>query len=68
MVRLFNDLRMDIHQAIKIHNDNTNTTTMMKNPMFHNNSKHIDIHHHFMRDLVQDGFIEFKFYKSEDNL
>jgi len=68
MARLFEDLGMEISQFIKIHCDNTSTIAMTKNPMFHCRSKRIDIHHHFMRDLVEDGSIEFQYCKSKDQL
>lgn len=54
---LFEDLGMDIELPILVQYDNINTISMTKNPMFHNRKKHIDIQHHFMRDLAEEGFI-----------
>jgi hypothetical protein len=33
--------------------DNQSCIKMTKNPMFHDKSKHIEIHHHYIRDMVQ---------------
>lgn len=44
------------------------TITMIKNLVFHSRSKHIEIHHHLIRELVEEGHVELKFCKSEDQL
>ena len=56
---LFEYLGMDIDLPISMHYYNLSMIAMTKNPVFHIRKKHIDIHHHFMRDLVEDGFIQF---------
>ena len=38
---------------------------LSKNPVFHRRSKHIDVHFHFLRDVVKDGSIELKYYNSQ---
>jgi len=42
-----------------LHGDNEGSIAMAKNPVFHQRAKHIDIHWHWVRDLVQDVIIEF---------
>ena len=37
--------------------DNEGAITMTKNPQFHKRSKHIEIHWHWVWDLVQEGMI-----------
>ncbi|KAA3465641.1 beta-glucosidase 11-like [Gossypium australe] len=37
---------------------------MKKNPDFHAQSKHIELHHHFIRDLVNNGEICLKFVRT----
>ena len=38
-----------------IRGDNDGLIVMARNPQFHKRSKHIAIHWHWVRDLVQDG-------------
>lgn len=41
--------------------DNRSAIAMAKNPAFHVRTKHIDVQHHFIRQLVADGRIMMKF-------
>ena len=66
--RLVEYLGMEVCKPIKFYCDNQSTISMTKNPVFHSRSKHIDIQHHFIRELVQQEFIFFEFCKSEDQL
>lgn len=43
----------------KIYVDNQGAIALTRNPEFHTRSKHIDIQHHFVRDLVQSQRVEF---------
>lgn len=45
--------------------DNTSAINISKNPVQHSHTKHIDIHHHFIRDLVEDGTILLEYLDSE---
>ena len=48
--------------------DNMSTIAMTKNPVFHNRSKHIEIRHHYIRELVDKKEIELQFCKTGDQL
>ncbi|KAG9450314.1 hypothetical protein H6P81_010279 [Aristolochia fimbriata] len=41
--------------ALIVYCDNTSAINISKNPVQHSRTKHIDIRHHFIRDLVEDG-------------
>lgn len=41
---------------------NSSAIAMTKNPLFHARSKYIEICHHFIRDLVQNGTMELQFF------
>ena len=43
---------MSINKQIRIYTDNTGAVALTNNPIFHNRLKHIDIHWHFIRDLI----------------
>ncbi|GKB25354.1 hypothetical protein Tco_0864755 [Tanacetum coccineum] len=42
----------------KIHIDNENTICIVKNPVFHSKTKHIEIKHHFIRDSNKKKLIQ----------
>ncbi|GKA14831.1 putative ribonuclease H-like domain-containing protein [Tanacetum coccineum] len=42
----------------KIHIDNESTICIVKNPMFHSKTKHIEIRHHFIRDSYEKRLIQ----------
>ncbi|GJV93518.1 putative ribonuclease H-like domain-containing protein [Tanacetum coccineum] len=44
----------------KIHIDNESTICIVKNPMYHSKTKHIEIHHHFIRDCYEKKLIRVK--------
>ncbi|KAH7460549.1 Retrovirus-related Pol polyprotein from transposon TNT 1-94 [Fusarium oxysporum f. sp. matthiolae] len=44
-----------------IFGDNPGAMAMSKNPQFHTRTKHIDIQHHYCREKVNDGTVEFQY-------
>nr|GEV70929.1 copia protein [Tanacetum cinerariifolium] len=48
--------------------DNKCAIDLSKNPIQHSRTKHIEIHHHFLRDNVQKGNISIEKVASEDNI
>ena len=49
------DLQLD---ATCIHYDNQSCVKFSKNPVFHDNSKHIEIKYHYIMDMVQRGAVK----------
>jgi hypothetical protein len=47
-------------QVVKLFVDNNSAIALMKNPMFHGRSKHIDIKYHFIRESMERGQIAVK--------
>ncbi|GKC67695.1 hypothetical protein Tco_1100293, partial [Tanacetum coccineum] len=43
--------------AAKIHIDNESTICIVKNPVYHSKTKHIEIRHHFIRDCYEKKLI-----------
>ncbi|XP_044510183.1 uncharacterized protein LOC123228802 [Mangifera indica] len=44
------------------------TISMTKNPMFHGRTKHIELHHHFIQDVVAEGLIVMKYCSTNDQM
>ncbi|PHT61425.1 hypothetical protein T459_34721 [Capsicum annuum] len=55
-------------EATTIYCDNSSAIKLSRNPVFHERSKHIDVRFHFLRDLTEDGVIDFVYCKSEDQI
>jgi hypothetical protein len=51
-----------------IHWDNMSTIPMTKNSMFHSRTRHIELRHHFIRKLVQEGEIQLEFLNTNEQL
>nr|GEU42136.1 retrovirus-related Pol polyprotein from transposon TNT 1-94 [Tanacetum cinerariifolium] len=59
------DVRLD---DVPIMCDNKGAIDLSKNPVQHSRTKHIKIHHHFLRDNVQKGHISIENVPSVDNI
>ena len=51
---------------LTIYCDNTSAINISKNPVQHSRTKHIEIRHHFIRELVEDGTLTFEFIYTDD--
>jgi hypothetical protein len=54
-----NQLHSDLQpsQPIKVSCDNQSSIQLARNPVFHARTKHIEIHHHFVRERLVQGEI-----------
>ena len=41
---------------------------MIDNPVFHDRSKHIEIHYHFIRDMVQRGALKLQYISMNEQV
>ena len=48
--------------------DNQSCIKLIENPVFHDNSKHIEVRYHFIRDMVQKGAIKLKYVPTEEQV
>ena len=55
-------------KPVKIYCDNQGAIALVKNPVKHGRSKHIDIRYHFTREHVEKGTIELEYVPSNFNL
>ena len=54
--------------CIPISCDNTSVINIAKNPCQHKRTKHIDIHHHFLRDNVEKSLISMNFCATNNQI
>jgi len=66
MSRVLKDLGQEQEDATKIYYDNKLAITLLKNPIFHKGSKHIEMRYHFIIELINNGEIYLDFCKSQD--
>ena len=55
-------------EATSILCDSVSCIAIGKNPVFHARMKHIENHYHYVRDCIQDGFIDLIYCPTEDNV
>ncbi|GJU78788.1 putative ribonuclease H-like domain-containing protein [Tanacetum coccineum] len=53
---------------IKIHVDNESAIYVVKNPVYHSKTKHIEIRHHFIRDFYEKRLIEMVKIHTDNNV
>ena len=65
--KLFADLQMS-PQPIVMMEDNQGAIALVKNPVSHSKTKHIDIRFHFVREALKNGVIKVKYCPTEKML
>jgi hypothetical protein len=53
--RLLGELLNQQEETVKLFIDNQSALQLVKNPVFHERTKHIDLRFHFFRECVEDG-------------
>ena len=55
-------------KELKLLCDNMSAINISKNPVQHSRTKHIDIRHHFLRDMVEKGILKIEHVETEKQL
>ena len=55
-------------EATPLFCDNMSAISMAKNPVFHQRKRHINRKYYFIREALQEGVINVKFYRNEEQL
>jgi hypothetical protein len=66
--RILEDIGEKQEGAIYLYCDNKSAIVMAKNPVYHSRTRHIAIKHHFIRETIEEGEIELKFSRSEEQV
>ena len=56
--RILKDLGVPITDMIPFYCDNMCSIHFARNPVFHARTKHIEVHYHFIRGLIQAGDVD----------
>jgi hypothetical protein len=68
LARLLGDLRNAATEVVDLRVDNQSALALMKNPVFHDRSKHIQTKFHFIREAVENGEITPSYIGTEGQL
>ena len=68
IIRLLQEAHHQQDHPTTIFCDNQSTIKLAKNPIYRAKSKHIEVHHHFVRDLMESEVVDLHFYSSEDQI
>lgn len=44
-----------VQQDVRVYFDSNSTSFLEKNPYYHFNEKNIDVHYHFLRNIIEDN-------------
>ena len=67
LLSLVKNLGLDLDGPILLQGDNHGAIKLAQNPITHSRSKHIDIRHHFVRDLVEREVIQLQYIPMDQN-
>jgi transposase InsO family protein len=70
LIQLLHDFRVDpnLYDPALLYGDNQASLALSKNPMFHDKAKHIRVHYHLIRDLVDTNKIQLQYKGTSDML
>lgn len=66
--QLLEDLGINQKNATILHCDNVAAKLLIKNPVYHKRTKHIDVKFHYTREQVKNGLIEVQHIESSNQL
>ncbi|CAL1375374.1 unnamed protein product [Linum trigynum] len=64
--RLLAELGVTCQDPVRLYVDNTSAICIATNPVLHDRTKHIEVHVHYVRQLVAEGTVELTYITSED--
>jgi hypothetical protein len=68
LARLLTNLKQEEARAMELRVDNKSALALMKNPVFHERSKHIHVWFHYVRQCIEKGSILVEFISTKDQL
>jgi len=68
IVNLLKDFQANVARPINMYEDNSRAVAIAKFGNFTKNSKHIEVHYHFVHECVEEGLINVVKIESENNI
>ncbi|KAF7845388.1 Retrovirus-related Pol polyprotein from transposon TNT 1-94 [Senna tora] len=68
LIQLLKDLQQPIEYAVPLHYDNQSAIRLAENPVFHARTKHVEVHHHFLREKVLEEEVRMVQVKTENQV
>lgn len=65
--RMISDIQMSQAGPTPLFCDNQGVLKLAKNPVFHERTKHVELHCHFIRKLVEDGSVDLQYVPTKDH-
>ena len=62
--RFFEEIGFLLEGPMTIFSDNQSCISLLRNPTFHARTKHVEIHHHFVRKKIEEGKINLVFLRN----
>lgn len=63
--KLIGDLGFNLPAKLKIFNDNNGARKLAENPIYHSRTKHIDVRHHYVREVLDSGILSIEYAPME---
>ncbi|CAL1407014.1 unnamed protein product [Linum trigynum] len=64
--RLFGELGLVCKLPMRLYGDNTSVIQIAINPVLHDRTKHIVVHVHYIRQLIDEGIVQVDYLSTED--
>ena len=68
LIRFLKDLGHPEFASVAIYNDNQGAGKLAENPVHHSRSKHIDVKHHFIRQVLKEHPVDLTYLPTEKML
>ena len=65
---LLKDFQVNVARPINVYENNSGAVAIAKFGNFTKNSKHIEVHYHFVHECVEEGMIDIIKIESENNI
>ena len=68
IAQVIESMGIKVQKPITVYIDNIGAKFMAYNVTTSQRTKHVDIRYHYVREFIQDGFLEVKFVKTTENV